>query len=340
MEEEKNSIDIIWLTTQVWRARLKVLRWMAYGIIAGIIVVVSTPKEYQSMVKIAPEGSTKTSSAGALASMMGMSAANITSEGVNEKLYPEIITSTPFAMEFAEMIVEYKEQKMPLSEYILEKQRKPWWSYVFGAPFQLYGWVASLGSPTPDSLTIYNSAALKYAYATKFASMLKMEENTKQGFITVTATYQNPNIAKQVLDSLVVHLQRYMTNYRTAKTRQNIESNTVMLEIARNNFYTADKEYAEAMDKNANLVSNLATLKLNRLRDERDLMYQVYAQLATQMENDKIKLQHEISIATILEPVSQPVRPSKPNTIMILMAFAFLGGAVVVSKIVIKALIA
>lgn len=334
--EETKDIDMIVLIRKIWGAKTKIFRWIIYGILIGIIVVISTPKEYTSIVKVAPEGQKNSNSAGALASMMGITGGGVAQEGVNETLYPEIISSTPFALEFVDIAIEYNGEKMPFSEYILKHQKKPWWNYVVGFPFQLYGWIASIGRERPDTLTIKNTPSIKYAYVASFVKKINMQVDSKKGFMTINSTFQDPIIAKIILDSLVVQLQAYMTNYRTAKTRSDLESNCRMLEIAKQNFYEADEKYANAVDRNNNLISQSASIKLNRLRDERDLTYQIYTQLATQVENDRVKLQAETPIVTVIEPVTVPVRPTKPNGLMIIVAFAFLGGFVFVARIVFK----
>ena len=79
-------------------------------------------------------------------------------------------------------------------------------------------------------------------------------------------------------------------------------------------------------------------VKLDRLLNERTLTFQIYSQLATQVESDKVKLEDAKLIATIIEPSTTPIRPVSPNKLIILSAFAFIGGLVMALRIFIKEL--
>lgn len=336
-KEIEKEIDIIALIKAIWDCRKKILKWGAYGLLAGIIIAFSIPREYTSVTKVAPEGqnSMANGSMGALASMVGADIGAGT-EGLNEKMYPEIISSTPFILEFADINVEYKKNTMPLSEYMLEHTREPWWKYIVRFPIKVIGWASKIGQDKTDTLTIKNSPAIQYSFAKTMTASIHFESDKKSGAITITSTFQNPNVAKTVSDSLTSKLQKYITEYRTAKTRQNLVSNTKMLKEARQNYYKTDEEYAAAVDRNRNIISKSAEIKLDRLQNERDLAFQVYQHLAMQVETDRVKLQEETPILTIIEPATTPIHPSAPRKVLIIVAFTFLGGLVIPFKIVLK----
>ena len=61
-------------------------------------------------------------------------------------LYPEIINSTPFLIRLFD--IKVREQKdsvsIPLSQYLKERQKAPWWRIITSVPFKLTGWIVSL----------------------------------------------------------------------------------------------------------------------------------------------------------------------------------------------------
>ena len=336
---DEQEIDIIALFKNIWNCRKKVFKWGAYGLLAGIIIAFSIPREYTSVTKVAPEGqnSMANGSMGALASMVGADIGAGT-EGLNEKMYPEIISSTPFILEFADINVEYKKNTIPLSEYMLEHTREPWWKYIIIIPKKVINGISKIGTKKTDTLSINNSPAIQYAFATLMNKAIKFEVDNKSGTISITSTFQNSKVAKTVSDSLTSKLQKYIIEYRTAKTRQNLSSNTKMLEEARQNYYKSDEEYATAVDRNRNIVSKSAEIKLDRLQNERNLAFQVYQQLAMQIETDRVKLQEETPILTIIEPSTIPINPSAPNKTLITVAFTILGCLVASLKIIVKSI--
>ena len=81
-------------------------------------------------------------------------------------------------------------------------------------------------------------------------------------------------------------------------------------------------------------------MRIERLRNERNLAYNVWNQTASQVEVTKIKLQEETPIATVVEPAIVPDHAASPKKAMIFIAFAFLGGFLAVGIVVVKSLLA
>lgn len=77
------------------------------------------------MVQIAPEGTVQTwqGQMGGVMAMMGVNIGGAATAGITEKIYPEIVKSTPFLLEFANIEVQNKDkQKMLLFDYLGKKR--------------------------------------------------------------------------------------------------------------------------------------------------------------------------------------------------------------------------
>lgn len=349
MENKEKEIDLIELVHIVWEQKSKLCKWGAVGLVAGIIIALSMPKEYKTVVQIAPEGTTQNGQGqmGGIAAMMGVNIGGTATAGVTEKIYPEIVKSTPFLLEFANIEVQNKDnQKMSLFEYLSKEQKAPWWSYIISAPMNAVGWVKGLLSADKtqneagDSIDIFNLSGELREFTTNLSSRIAVEDDKKTSIFKVSAKMQDPMISAVVADSLVSKLQRYMTSYRTSKARADLEMNQKMLDEARQQYYVADEIYATSMDRNQNLVMQSAKVKIERLQNERDLAFSVYQQLATQVEMSKVKLQEETIIATIIEPASVPLIADSPNKKMIVIAFTFLAVFAAAGVVVVKSLLA
>lgn len=340
MENNKTEIDFIAIFNKLWQNRKKIIIWSVVGLIIGVCIAISIPKEYTSMIKVAPEGQSgnASSSLGAIAGMMGVGVLQTgNKDGLTIDMYPEILTSSPFLLEFANINVSYKGGTIPFSDYLLEHTKKAWWKSLAELPGMAISWVVSIGSESPKEIpTIKNTVGMQQYFCYLMKRGIQMSIDKKSDIIKVETTFQDPVITKIISDSVLVKLQKYIINYRSAKTRQNLESNLAMLEQAKDRYYNADLEYAQAQDKNQNLIAKSAAVKLDRLRNERDLAFQIYQQLATQVEADKIKLHEEQSIATVIEPATTPLSPSAPNKLMIIVVMTLFGGFVSAGMIVIK----
>ncbi len=333
MENSNSEISLIDICRLLWAKRRPIIKWGIIGAVAGVVIALSIPNEYTSEVKVAPEGkkTTLAGSAGALASLMGLNTPNM--EGVNYMLYPDVIYSSPFLMEFSNLPVEFEGESMTLMEYLSEKQSAPWWSYIFGLPSKLISLFKGGNDIEP---TFESSPLLQQRFVAAVAGMVSVNLDDDTGILTIKTTSQDPAVAKNVADSLLSKLQIYMNNYRTASARATLESNVVMFEEAKQQYYEADEEYALAIDRNQNLISRSASIGISRLKNERDLAYQIYQQLALQVETSKVKLQEEQTIVTVIQPALLPVKTSAPNKKLIVIGFIFLFGFVSVVTIILK----
>lgn len=349
MENKEKEIDLIELWHAVWAQKRKLCKWGAIGLVAGVIIAFSIPKEYKTVVQIAPEGAVQDGQGqmSGIAAMMGVNIGNAVTAGVTEKIYPEIVKSTPFLLEFANVEVQNQDKEsMLLIDYLDKEQKVAWWSYVFSAPMKAVGWMRGLFAAekpkkaTNDSIDIFNLSEELRSFAITLSSLIEVKSDAKTSIYKVSATMQDPLISAVVADSLVSKLQRYMTTYRTTKARADLEMNQKMLSEAQQQYYTADEIYAASMDKNQNLIMQSAKVKVERFKNERDLAFSVYQKVATQVEMSKVKLQEETIIATIIEPASVPLAADSPNKKMIVIAFTFLAVFAAAGVVVVKFLLA
>lgn len=339
MSEGKiKEIDVFILMKALWFSRKQIIKCSIYGAVIGVILAISMPKRYTSVVKVAPEISSDPlkGSASALANMVGLGMNNSV-DAINDDIYPEIVSSSPFLLEFADINVEVDNVQMSFSEYMLENQKQAWWGYIMKAPFKLITLTKDVFSDSKnDTLSIKNSAEIQYNYCNTLKRCLSVTKDKDLGVITVRTTFQDPDIARMINDSLLTKLQFYMNEYRTAKTKSNLMSSEKMLEEAKSNYYSVDEAYAAAVDRNQDLTSQSEKLKLDRLFNERSLAFQVYSQIATQVESDRMKLQETRPIAAVIEPPTTPIKASFPSKIVFMLGFAFLGGFIVSAKLIIK----
>ena len=132
---QEQEIDLMELAKKVWDARILILKVCGIGALVGLILAISTPKEYTAKILIAPESSSRStsSSMGALAAMAGVNlGASSTRDAISPDLYPDIVNSTPFLIGLFELPVQTKKDSVPMSlyTYMSEHQKKPWWKSV------------------------------------------------------------------------------------------------------------------------------------------------------------------------------------------------------------------
>lgn len=303
----------------LWRSRLRLFYGSGIGIVIGLVVAFSMPCLWTSSALLAPEESHKelSGTASTLVSMMGVDAQRV--EGISSALYPDITQSSPFLMEFAEMTVGFSGEEIPLWDYLLSRQKRAWWSFLIALPSRLFS------SAEGSEEDFKSSLAMQHQYLEAMRESVIVTRDEKLGTIFLSSTFQDPVIAQMVADSVISKLQEYMIAYKTANTRSTLLSNTSMYEDAKKDYFLAEELYATASDQNQNIVKQSERIHLERLRNERNLAYQIYSQLALQVGTDKVKLHQEESIATIIEPPTFPIKPSSPRRVFLVVIYGFLG---------------
>lgn len=131
MEQEIDLLDIF---RKIIAIRKTIYKAVGIGLIMGIIVAVSIPKQYTVEVTLSPEmGNGKSNGlSGLAASFLGGGAASSDgSDALNASLSADIVSSTPFLLELKDMKVN--EENTTLDTY-LDSQSFPWWNYVVGLP--------------------------------------------------------------------------------------------------------------------------------------------------------------------------------------------------------------
>lgn len=334
----EEEIDLLELARKVWAERKLVLRWCGYAVIVGLIVAFSIPKEYTTVAVLAPETSSNKNSLGglgALASMAGINVGNMTeADAVNPDLYPDVVGSVPFVVELFPVEVETAagDLKTDLYDYLKHHTRRPWWSTVVSAPFKALGWCMSLfrekmpesdGSDvdpfrlTPDENRIVEALDHRVMVAV----------DKKNSLVTLSVTMQDPLISATVADTVMRNLQNYVTDYRTNKARNDLEFTQQLYDESQRDYYDAQQRYARYMDTNQNIVRRLVRTEQERLQNEMTLAYNIYNQMAQQLQVAKAKVQESTPVYAVVQPATVPLKPSKPSKLMILAGFVFLAAA-------------
>ena len=332
---EEQEIDIMELISKLWKRRKMIIKWCVVGAIIGLVVGFSIPKTYKASATLAPETEQKMgSSLGSIASMMGVSLDNSV-DAISVEMFPDVVASTPFIYSLLDLPVEFKSNgevlNTTLLDYMLEYQKSPWWSYILQAPFKALGWVMSIGKEKesgelpsvldPQNLPKKVRGVIKY-----FRENVSVVVDKKTGKTEISAEMQDPLVVATVVEAVMEDLKVYMSSYRTSKVRQDIENLTIIYEQRKADYYEAQQAYAKYVDGNRNVALRSAEAESERLQQEMNLAYQVYSQVATQLEAARIKEQEAKPVFVVLEPVSIPNQKTSPSKAKLLVIFTFLTG--------------
>jgi uncharacterized protein involved in exopolysaccharide biosynthesis len=333
-QQEEQEIDLIELAQKIWAERRLILKICTYSLLIGLVVAFSIPKEYTTSVTLAPEVNERsgTDGMGTLAVMAGINLNNRSNrDALSLDLYPDIVSSTPFLTNLFDIKVSDKEGEIEttLYTYLKEKQHIAWWGYVFSFPFKALEWLNSLFVSKELETEEFNPFMLTKSEAAIVKNLSKrmiVNIDKKTGITKLSVTMQDPLISANVTNIVLKNLQDYITDYRTNKARRNLEFTEKLYEEAQKKYDIAQQIYAQYTDKNQRTILQIARIEGEKLANEKNLTFNVYTQLAQQLQIAKVKVQEITPVYTVVEPATVPLSPSKPKKILILVAFVFLGG--------------
>jgi uncharacterized protein involved in exopolysaccharide biosynthesis len=339
--QEDPANEILELIVKLWTNRTTIFKWCAVGIVLALVVGFSLPKNYKTGVIIAPEMQTKTnSSISSIASMMGVNLNNSV-DAISHDMYADVIHSTPFVTDLLELPVTFTRRDSVITttfcDYMLNYQKKAWWSHILQSPFKLLGWVLSLGKEEVEAeegpLDPTNLPRDERKVAKYLSKEIQFMMDKKTGKMTISMELQDPKVVATVMTAVTENLKKYMSDYRTSKARQDVVNLTKIYEKRREEYHVARMEYAKFSDANRNMVLLSAQAELGTLKQEMDLAYQVYSQVATQLEGARIQAEEAKPVFVIIEPVITPNRKSSPSKAKLLVLYTFLAGCAAVGWI-------
>ena len=340
-EEEYNEIDIMELLRKLLKDWKLILKWCGVAVVVGLVIGFSIPKEYSVHSELAPEVASKSGS-GSLSSLASMAGINLgsmnTSDAVYPDLYPDIVASTPFVVELFPVQVSFKNKKEEISAdyytYLKEYTHSPWWNKVMRATFKALGWFMGLfrekeekaegyANVDPQALTKEQDSIAK-----AIRSNVSLSVDKKTSIISLSVTAQDPQVAAGISQEVIDRLKTYVTNYRTEKSRQDLEYYESLYDEAKNAYFTAQQRYASYVDRNQGVILQRVKTEQERLQNEMNLNYQLYNACAQQLQAAKAKVQLETPVFAVINPPQVPLERSKPSKVKILVVCVFLAAVI------------
>ena len=340
--DDELEIDLMDLLRKVIGIRKKIYKAVGIGLIIGVIVAISIPKQYTVEVTLSPEmGNNKGGGlSGLAASFLG---SGVTmgdgTDALNASLSADIVSSTPFLLELSNMKVPVSgSEEISLSSY-LNEESSPWWGYVIGFPGMVIGGVKSLfteneDEPISSDKVSRSTIELSKKESQKIESLkrkIAASVDKKTSMTTVSVTLQNPKVAAVVADSVVKKLQEYIIDYRTSKSKEDCLYLEKLFKERQQEYYEAQRKYADYMDSHDNIILQSVRTEQERLQNDMSLAYQVYSQVASQLQVARAKVQEEKPVFAVVEPAVVPLKPSGTSRKVYVLAFIFLSVCIVIS---------
>ena len=332
---EEDLIDYISLIKKNWLNRRLIIKSTIIFFTIGCLVAINSPVVYKSETTFVPQTSDNNSSTvkdlGSLASLAGINLSGETSSSldnyISPLLYARIFESEEFSLDLInENLVFLNGDTLTIKEYLTLDSDK----------FSLIGFISKytigLFSSNDRDKDVdseisknYNFISQKdYNLINRIKKNIEIELNEKEGFIKVIARDKNPFVSTQIVKLVTKNLQSKIISLRTNKIKEQVDYSKLQYEKQQNLFEDLQNNLAEFKDSNKNISTAVFMSELQKLESEYQLQSNILIRLAGEFNNNKIKLNKDTPIFSVLDEVSVP-NEKDSNKMLIIFIYILLG---------------
>lgn len=327
-DDDIAEIDWMEILRLLWDKRKILLKAMGIGLLVGVVVALSIPKKYTVSVTLSPElgTSSNSSSLSGLSSFFGLSGYAVGEDALGVTLSADIVASTPFLLELFDISIPTEEGSDTTLVAYLDQQSVPWWSFVIDLPGKAIGAIKSLfdDEEASDTLNPFRLTKEQFRLVDALRQSIIADVNSKTYMTTLSVTLQDPVVAAVVADSVVHKLQDYIIAYRSKKAQEDCDYLEMLYHDRQKEYYEAQQKYAVYVDANQNVILQKVNAHRERLQNDMNLAYQVYSQVATQLQMARARVQESKPVFAVVEPATVPLLPSGMSRKVIVFIFVFL----------------
>ena len=336
MENAKRikEIDIIESIKKIFREKKSLTISLISGLVIGVIIAISTPKQFTSDVILAPEISSGglgiSGNLADMASSFGLDLGNTgkSMDALYPEIYPEILSSDDFILTLFDVPVRLKNDDTPRSyfQHLIKDTKIPFWNYP-------KKWLALLLKPKDNGnggnkKDPFKRSKTEEEICRAISGNIGCLVDKKTSVILITVTDQDPLVAAIIADTIQNRLQTYITEYRTKKARTDYKYYTQLYNEAKVKYNKAQKTYASFCDANQDVLLETYIAKRDELENEMQTAFTLMNQISSQMQAAKAKIQERTPAYTMIKSAKMPYKASSMSKAMIVILTLFFAFAI------------
>lgn len=345
-QPKEEEIDIVGLLKKVYSERKFIIKTVIIASLFGFIYHYFQPKVFTSTTTFIPQLSSGVkvggSSLSSLASLAGINIGGLESSSkFPPTLYPQVVNGIPFKLDLLSSEIKINGKILYVKDYFLEK--KPSFNligflkkYTIGLPSLIIksfkkqdelvineSEIYSISSEDP--FEIYSPTVEDLILFDRINSALSLKINKEEGFITISVTDSNKNIAAQLTKISQKILQEKIIEFKNQSSKEMLDFAMKQYTDNKESYEKLQDERAIFVDKNINISSSLFKNKLSRVESELNIFKSIVQQLASQVEQARLQVNKDTPVFTIIQPVTVPLISSSTKRIRIVLIFGAFG---------------
>lgn len=323
MTTSNNTVPGQQVIKKLWSRKYLFLKVWIVTAVLSVLYIVPQPRLYTAGALLAPEmgSADQTGSLSALASSFGINIGNNSSvDAIYPELYPDLMSSNKFIVGLFDIQVTTIDNAVQtdLYTYMLKHQKVAYYK-------KPYIWVrrkiknllddkrtsGNGGDPSAINPSFLTEQQFNIAEAIKGNIVCNVDPLTN--VISIKVNAQDPQVAANLADSICLRLQTAITEYRTSKSRVDVDYYTKLVETSRQDYLAAMKAYSDFYDTHRNITLQAIQSERDKLELEMSMALDKYQAMTAQLESANAKLQEVTPAFTTLQNASVPLRPASPK---------------------------
>ena len=334
MSDNNDEIDLIELLKKIYLEKKFILKISILATVFGVVYALSLANSYTSTTTFIPQLSSGfkagKSSISGLASLAGINLGSMeNSSEFPPTLYPKVVESVDFKLDLLSSTINHNDQEIFVRDIYSDQ----------GSSFNILGTIKkyTIGLPSlilssftnedvvPSISKIYSISLEDKQLFDAIDSALSLSINDKGGFITISFTSNDKNIAAQITQIAQNLLQKKIIEFKNKSSKEMLDFAMKQYDEKKSSYEKLQDERAVFVDKNINISSSLFQNKLSRIESEVNISEAIVQQLASQVEQAKLQVNKDTPVFTTIQPVTVPFQKSAPRRSIIVIVFALLG---------------
>lgn len=324
---------------KVWLKRKLVLWTLILSGVLGVVFVITAEKEFTAVSVFIPQVSNSgggisslTDRIGGLASLAGINVQGGESTNIPPRLYPDLLQNTQFQLLLLDspLRLPNSEDTVSFRIYYNELHKSSVLSlikkYTIGLPGVILSSLRSEEDISEKSELFYISlTSEEYRLIERMKKQVTINPSLREGFVSISVVMPDPYLAAQMTSNLEHLLQDELIRYKTTNANTELKFIQERYQEKKRLFELKQEQLSSFRDKNQNLNTAVAQNELIRLTSEYDLAFNIYTELARQLEQAKLQVSRDTPIFSVIRPVTIPSEKSGPNSLLILVITVFFG---------------
>ena len=340
----EDEIDLIELLKKIYLEKKFILKISILSALFGIVYALFQPNEFTSSTTFIPQLSSGVKTGGAslsgLASLAGINIGGMeSSSDFPPTLYPQVVNGIPFKLDLLSSKLEFNNELYNTKDYLLENLPYDFLGTLKKYTIGLPSLIINKFNRQKDELVksnIYSVTEKDEELFELIEDALSLSINEKEGFITISYTNTNKNVAAQITQIAQNLLQEKIIEFKNKSSKEMLDFALKQYSDNKQSYEKLQDERAVFVDKNINISSSLFQNKLSRIESEVNIAQTVVQQLASQVEQAKLQVNKDTPVFTTIQPVTIPFERSAPKRSLIVITFLFLGLVLSIGYVLVK----